>query len=309
MEFGRLGRREFESLDFRLRNEWKQNKAILSGHMTGKTKVFVGCAKWGRKDWVGKIYPPGTRQDDFLNLYSRNFKCIELNATFYKIPTRAQTETWRSKVESDFLFCPKVSQSITHIRRLKNAREVTDRFIEGISGFGSNLGPVFLVPHPGMGPDTFERVKQFVEEFPKEMKLFVELRHEDWYCDPYVFEELCMMLHENNTGFVITDASGRRDCAHMRLTTPKAFIRFVGNALHPTDYLRIDDWVRRIGRWIDAGIEEVYFFMHQHDELHSPELCRYLIQQLNLKCNTQIPVPAFLGAPSFVSKRQQAAKR
>jgi uncharacterized protein YecE (DUF72 family) len=93
---------------------------------------------------------------------------------------------------------------------------------------------------------------------------------------------------------VTSDSSGRRDCVHMRLTKPEAFIRFVGNGLHPTDYSRIDDWIQRIKQWMSQGIEKVYFFMHQHEELHSPELARYLIQQLNQHCGTNIPVPKFI---------------
>jgi len=92
----------------------------------------------------------------------------------------------------------------------------------------------------------------------------------------------------------IEDASGRRDCVHMRLTTPEAFIRFVGNGLHPTDYTRIDSWIQRIKSWKQQGIRTVYFFMHQHEELHSPELCKYVIQQLNKHCGTSIPEPAFV---------------
>ena len=102
------------------------------------------------------------------------------------------------------------------------------------------------------------------------------------------------MLQRNNVGSIITDAAGRRDCVHMRLTTPQAFIRFVGNGLHPTDYTRIDAWVERIATWLHAGIEKIYFFMHQHEELHSPELCRYLIRQLNDRCKANIKEPVFV---------------
>jgi len=107
------------------------------------------------------------------------------------------------------------------------------------------------------------------------------------------------MLENTNTGAIITDASGRRDCVHMRLTTPEAFIRFVGNGLHPTDYIRIDDWVQRIKSWLESGIQKVYFFMHQHNELHSPELAKYLIQQLNMHCGLSIPEPVFIQKTSL----------
>jgi uncharacterized protein YecE (DUF72 family) len=77
----------------------------------------------------------------------------------------------------------------------------------------------------------------------------------------------------------------------MHLSTPECFIRFVGNSLHKTDYERIDEWVGRIKSWMDEGLEKCYFFMHQHEELHSPQLIKYLIEELNEKCGTDIKPP------------------
>ena len=94
----------------------------------------------------------------------------------------------------------------------------------------------------------------------------------------------------------------------MRLTTPQAFIRFVGNDLHPTDYTRIDDWVQRIKTWMQQGIHQVYFFMHQNEEVNSPELCKYLIQQLNLHCGTPIPEPQFVDITEVVSPPKKKTK-
>jgi len=77
----------------------------------------------------------------------------------------------------------------------------------------------------------------------------------------------------------------------MRLTIPKTFIRFAGNSLHPSDYTRIDDWVNRIKTWMDNGMEEIFFFVHMHDETLVPELTAYLIGQLNKTCGVQIKTP------------------
>jgi len=294
MEFGRLEDSDFSTVDLSLPADSIENAAVLGKKKPIKQEIFVGCAKWGRKDWVGKIYPPKTKEADFLSLYASHFNCIELNATFYKIPRKAQTKIWSEKVGEDFLFCPKFSQSITHIRRLKNAEEVTERFLDGVSGFGRNLGPLLLMPHPQMGPKSNEVMQAFIQNLPKDLDVFVELRHPDWYSDKAAFDSFNKFLELQNTGTVITDAAGRRDCVHMRLTTPQAFIRFVGNGLHPTDYTRIDEWVDRICKWFNEGIEKVYFFMHQHEELHSPELCQYLIQQINTKCHLKLKEPVFV---------------
>jgi uncharacterized protein YecE (DUF72 family) len=175
---------------------------------------------------------------------------------------------------------PKFTDKISHLKRLKDAQDLTDQFLDGISGFGENLGPVFLMPHPGMGPKTLEVIESFIQSVPKDIKLFIELRHAQWFSDPEAFKAIFDMFEKNKTGSIITDVSGRRDCLHMRLTTPEAFIRFVGNSLHPTDYVRVDDWVQRIKLWIDKGLESVYFFMHQHEEIYSPELCKYAIEKM-----------------------------
>ncbi|HLT73546.1 MAG TPA: DUF72 domain-containing protein [Ohtaekwangia sp.] len=290
MEFGRLEIDELEAVDFTLPDD---HPGVKSGaDKTKKTQLHIGCAKWGRKDWVGTIYPPKTKEDDFLSHYAKCFNSVELNATFYKIPSRKQTEAWAAKVGDDFLFCPKVSQSITHIRRLKNANEATDRFLQGVSGFGKKLGPLFLMLHPGMAPKTLENLDEFLAYIPDDFNVFVEVRHPDWFTTE-TLDALGEVLHKRGAGFIITDAAGRRDCVHMRMTNNQTFIRFVGNGLHPSDYTRIDAWVKRIKTWMDIGIEKIFFFMHQHEEVHSPVLSKYLIEKINAECNLSIKVPEF----------------
>src|SRR5690554_4502167 len=121
MEFGKTPSEQLSSIDFKLPLDDQSNTAILSGEKTSPADaLFVGCAKWGRKDWVGTIYPEGTREADFLKIYAENFNSIELNASFYKTPSRKQTQAWAGHVTPGFLFCPKVPNKISHIHRLKN---------------------------------------------------------------------------------------------------------------------------------------------------------------------------------------------
>ncbi|MEW6469910.1 MAG: DUF72 domain-containing protein [Bacteroidota bacterium] len=292
MEFGKVAPSELRKIDFTLPPDKKGTSAVLKKSKS-RPKVYVGCAKWGRKDWIGKIYPKGTKESDFLEHYARHFSAIELNALFYRIFDRTVIEKWAQKTAPGFKFCPKFNGAITHQKRLKNAREITNTYLGSIHSFGSKLGPCFIQLSDNFPPKNIGDIDDYLGSLPEDLEVFVEVRHPDWFA-PDTLEELAGVLEKHKAGFVITDASGRRDCVHMRLTTPKAFIRFVGNGLHATDYTRVDDWVDRIRSWMKKGIDEVYFFMHQHEELHSPELCKYTIQQLNSKCGTKIPEPQFV---------------
>jgi uncharacterized protein YecE (DUF72 family) len=295
MEFGKLKPEELASVDLSLPSDHPATSRILAGQTSNSTSLLhVGCAKWGRKDWIGKIYPRGTKESDFLPLYAKHFNSIELNATFYKIPSFKQAQEWSAKGGKDFLFCPKISNSISHIHRLKNVEERLEWFLKGIAGFGETLGPLLLMLHPGMGPKSLDTIEKFIQAIPKELKLFVELRNEAWFEEEEHFDAVFDMLERNGTGAVITDVAGRRDCAHMRLTTPEAFVRFEGNDLHPTDYSRIDSWVQRIKTWQANGIRKVFFFMHQNSEVYSPVLARYAIQQFNKHCGADLKEPQFI---------------
>lgn len=107
-------------------------------------------------------------------------------------------------------------------------------------------------------------------------------------------KELFNTLYLLKTGAVITDTAGRRDCAHMYLTIPKAFVRFVANSLHPSDYTRLDAWIERIINWVEQGLQKLYFFVHMEDELYSPELIVYLTDKLNAACGLQLAPPRFI---------------
>ena len=143
---------------------------------------------------------------------------------------------------------------------------------------------------------------KYLETLPKDVQFFLEVRNPEWFNDKNESKELLATLRRLKVGFVITDAAGRRDCAHMNLTIPKAFIRYVGNSLHPTDYTRIDEWVNRIKIWLDEGLEELYFFMHMHDEAFSPELTVYMVDRMNKECGLQLEKPTFWEAPKDPGK-------
>lgn len=299
MEFGRVETSEISKIDFALPADGEQTQLTLKGRPAKAPKFFVGCAKWGRKEWVNLIYPPKTKEKDFLNEYVKHFNSIELNAVFYGIPKEEQILKWKEIADQrdDFLFCPKFSRGITHIKRLNNAQGETDLYLKAVSQFGDKLGPCFLQLGDNFGPKNFAVLKQYLEALPRDLNLFVEVRHPDWFNNPEDRKMLFSLLADLNIGAAITDASGRRDCVHMELTTPKAFIRFVGNGgkfLDSSDKKRVDDWTDRLGQWLDRGLEEVYFFLHQHDESDTPIIADYTIEKFNKHLSANLPRIKFL---------------
>ena len=297
MEFGRVDENELEKIDFSLPNEPVSNKKILAGKPAKQPKVYLGCAKWGRPEWVGKIYPPKTREKNFLQHYVEHYNCIELNTTHYKIYGAAGIGKWKEKAKGkDFVFCPKMYQGVTHRGALKGKEFLTREFLRGVQAFEENLGPVFVQVSDTFSPNRKDDLFKFMLSLPKELQFFLEVRHPAWFNKEKEREELFGFLSEHDMGAVITDTAGRRDCAHMRLTIPKAFIRYVGNSLHPTDYTRSDVWVQRMKYWLDHGLRELYFFMHMHDEATSPELTVYLVDKLNKECGLNLIKPTFIEA-------------
>lgn len=298
MEFGRVEDSILNTIDFSLPKEPVENKKVLGGKRFPNAKVFIGCAKWGREEWVGKLYPPKTRERDFLKYYVEHYNSIELNTTHYKVYGPLGIAKWRDKARGkDFVFCPKMYQGITHKGKLGAKGFLATDFFRGIAAFEQHLGPVFIQFSDRFSPNRKKELYDYLATLPKSFRYFVEVRHPAWFSKAAIREELFDTLRNLDIGAVITDAAGRRDCVHMRLTIPKVFIRFVGNSLHPSDYTRIDEWVTRMKYWLDKGLEELYFFMHMHDEELSPELTVVLVEKMNKECGLSLKVP--LLRPSF----------
>ncbi|MGJ1432610.1 DUF72 domain-containing protein [Sphingobacterium spiritivorum] len=276
MKFGQVNNPE--DIDFSLPSTPPETLEVLSkGDNSKPFEVYIGCAKWNKTDLKG-FYPRGTK--DELAYYSTQFNSIELNATFYNSPSKEQVETWKEKTPADFKFFPKIPQSISHYSRLLNTSEKVTGFTDAVALFEEKLGMVFLQMIDNFKPKDFQRLEDFVREFPKGIPLAVEVRNAEWFSDPKVREKLYKTLQQYQVSNVLVDTAGRRDMLHMRMTTPTAFIRYVG-ANHSSDYSRLDEWIEVIKKWRSAGLEKLYFFIHQNIEVESPLLANHFIKKLN----------------------------
>ncbi len=292
MDFGKLS--DISRVDFRLPPTHPDTLPLLEQARTQapvKPSVYVGMPVWVNKPWIGHYYPATMREKDSLLWYGKQFNTIELNSTHYHIPGPATIERWRQAVPQGFTFCPKFPQLISHEAQLSRSLDLSASFCEAIAGLEDKLGHSFLQLPPSFGPHQLKDLETFVQYVPESVPLHVELRHPDWFKDHVVSLELFEVLEKFRVGTVLTDVSGRRDVLHMRLTTPVAMVRFVGNALHPTDYSRIDAWVERLRQWFEAGLQQLYFFVHEPDNITSPDLAIYLMEQLNQVCGFDLKPP------------------
>lgn len=290
MKFGQVDNPE--EIDFSIPKDHPDTKRVLKGSKAQNLTVYVGCAKWNSKDLKG-FYPKGVK--DELAYYSSQFNCVELNATFYKRYWEKQYTAWREGVPADFRYFPKFTQSITHFSRLKEVEGKVDEFMQNVVFLREKLGMLFLQMHNNFGAKDFDRVEAFVENWKQyDTPLAMEFRKEEWYSDPTVSAQLYNLLESNGITNVLVDTAGRRDLMHMRLTTPTAFVRWVG-ANHESDRLRLDEWVERAADWKKQGLANLYFFVHQNVERESPLLAAHFIEKLNKRIGSNLAVPKTLG--------------
>lgn len=247
MKFGQVA--DPSQIDFTLPKDHPQTKFILNQNKKSLENISIGCAKWNKTDLKG-FYPKGTK--DELTYYATQFNSIELNATFYGMPTAEQVQTWKEKTPKNFKFFPKITNTVSHFRRLLNVTDVVTQFASAVLNFDEKLGMVFLQLHDNFKPKDYERLEKFVQDWPKEVPLAIELRNTEWFTDEEVFNTVCELFEMNNITNIIVDTAGRRDMLHMRLTTPNAFIRYVG-ANAESDYARLEDWLERLTQWKKEG--------------------------------------------------------
>jgi len=286
MDFGKVD--DPGKIDFALPVDHSDTEGVLKrSKAKDATNYFVGCAKWNKAD-LKNFYPRGTK--DELGYYSSQFNSIELNATFYRFFPESQFQKWYENTPTNFKFFPKVTQDISHFKRLNDFESLVDVYVNAAGHLKEKLGCVFLQMHNNFAPKDFERVVNFVEYWPKNVPLAIEFRHTNWYNDATVANELYHLLESNNISNIITDTAGRRDLLHMRMTNSRAFIRYVG-ANHKSDYKRLDEWVDRLATWKKQGLKDVNFFVHQNIELESPLLSVHFIKSLNTKLKAGLIVP------------------
>lgn len=278
-------------------------------------KFYLGCAIWAYKDWVGELFPPGSKSADFLRLYSRRLTTVEGNTTFYAVPKADTVARWAAETPETFRFCLKLPREVSHEGPLAARAEATRGFVERMSGLGERLGPFFLQLPPGYRADKLGDLEQWLQSWPAGYRVAVEVRHGDWYREPGE-GALMALLERYGAGRALMDVrplsagplpGAEEDLQRARDNKPDvplhplrssdvALVRYIG---HPDLGLNapfLDEWAGRVAQWLADGTE-VYFFCHCPDERLSPQLCRQFHGRLARLADVA-PLPWGDGGPA-----------
>jgi uncharacterized protein YecE (DUF72 family) len=276
VEFGRLQPSDLDAVDLTLPAD---HTLDLHGPTAQHVRVSVGAPLWAARGFVGKIYPRRTPAREFLSHYARQFVTVELNTTWYR-SERAQMAQWaettRAAAPGRFEFCAKLPKTITHDLLLEPASDrPTAAFLDALEAFGDQRGPAWLLTPPGFGPSSLPTLERYLARWAAPLRLAVELREPEWFADVTACTEVVELFRSHRVPWILTDVAGRRDVLHMCRTTDEVFVRFTGNDLHASDLTRLEDWSRRLARWLASGTRHVRFFLHQPTEHLVVELAEH----------------------------------
>lgn len=144
--------------------------------------IWIGTSGWVYKHWIGCFYPPDMKQKDWLRRYAADFPTVEINRSFYRLPTRANFVAWAEQADfhPGFQFAVKASRYLTHIKKLYAPEEPLYRLIEAADGLGPHAGPYLYQMPPRWGADP-ARLRYFISQLPPGHKAAFEFRDNSWY--------------------------------------------------------------------------------------------------------------------------------
>ena len=221
---------------------------------------YIGTSGWHYEHWRGRFYPEELTKVRWLEFYTSHFTTVELNNSFYHLPSEAAFATWRNSSPANFTFAVKVSRFITHIKRLKNTEEAIDKFITRAKILEEKLGPLLYQLPPNM-PRNDELLESFLSTLPQGMKHVFEFRHQSWL-EEKVFE----ILHKYNIGLCIFDMPSV-SCP-LVATADFAYIRFHGSTgLYFSCYSdeELADWAEKLAN-LASNLEAIYIYFNNDAE-------------------------------------------
>ena len=238
--------------------------------------VHIGCSGWNYRDWRGPIYPEKLPTTRWLEHYAELFDTVEVNNTFYRLPTENAVKGWVEQTPRGFRFAVKASRYLTHVKRLREVRQGARRFFEAIKPLRDSpkLGPVlWQLPANFLRDDA--RLENALTRLPRGRHCF-EFRHESWFV-PEVME----LLRAHGAALVIGDDPRRPFQTH-ELTADWTFIRFHSGSRGRrgnSSESELEEWARRIEDW--RREVDVYAYFNNDWEGIAPRNARWLADRLS----------------------------
>ncbi len=249
--------------------------------------LYVGTSGWHYDHWRRRFYPEKLAKEEWLKFYVGHFTTVELNNSFYRLPSETAFATWYSSSPANFIFAIKVSRFITHLKRLSHTQEAVEKFITRAKILREKLGPLLyqLPPNMHRSDDVLE---SFLVNLPRGMKHVFEFRHHSWF-----EEKVLEILHGYNAGFCIFDMPS--------LTTPVvatadfAYIRFHGSTgLYSSCYSdeELAGWAKKLAD-LATNLKAVYIYFNNDAEAFAVR------NAISLRSYLQMPNERLRGAPSL----------
>ncbi|HXG94215.1 MAG TPA: DUF72 domain-containing protein [Blastocatellia bacterium] len=223
--------------------------------MSERRRIYIGCSGWNYKHWRGRFYPEQLRQKDWFDFYAQVFDTVEINNTFYRLPSAVTFRAWHKQAPDGFIYAVKASRYITHLKKLKGAKQSLEQFLNRAILLEDHLGPVLYQLPPNWNLDI-ERLQSFLDLLPSGIDHVFEFRDQSW-----MVEAVFRLLDERGVSFCAHDFPGLD--VPRRAVGPVAYVRFHG----PEKRYRgsyADATLRGWWRWMQQQLEDekrlyVYF--------------------------------------------------
>ncbi|MBI2955408.1 MAG: DUF72 domain-containing protein [Chloroflexi bacterium] len=245
---------------------------------------LVGTSGWHYDHWRDRFYPPGLAKSRWLQFYAQFFPTVELNASFYRLPTEKAFANWRATAPPGFRFAVKASRTITHYRRLIDVAEPLANFFGRARILGDRLGPILYQLPPALHRDD-ERLDRFLALLPQDLQHAVEFRHPTWLVD-----EVFAILRKHDVAFCVV--SMPNFACPVVATASFCYVRFHGSqAKYASCYTdeELEEWAARL-RSLADGNRTVYAYFNNDAEAHAVHNAQTLNEKLGQPQTVPKPV-------------------
>lgn len=234
----------------------------------------VGTSGWSYDHWRVLFYPEKCPAKDRLKFYAGHFDTVEINSSFYHLPTEKAFQNWRQAVSREFTFAVKASRYLTHVKRLVAPREPLKLFMSRARFLGKKLGPI-LFQLPPRFKARHDRLADLLKVLPSTRRFAIELRDPSWFSG-----ETAALLESRAIALCVYDMVGI-DCPRW-VTAPFVYVRLHGTrgkygGSYPPGEL--DRWAEEVRRWLDEGLDVFVYFNNDvggHAVANARELARRL---------------------------------